>query len=141
MVGRFIGAAALRRVNPGAALTCCALGAGLLAIVSALGGGMVAAVAILAIGLCNSIMFPTIFTLAVDGLGEAAPKGSGLLCLAIVGGAVVPLICGWVADSFGLTAFLAVPVVCYAWIALYGRIAGKPVERGEALEPVITPAG
>ncbi|MDR3507541.1 MAG: sugar MFS transporter [Caulobacteraceae bacterium] len=125
MVGRFIGAFALRKVRPGSALALCALGAGLLATVSGLSGGLVAAAAVLAIGLFNSIMFPTIFTLAIEDLGDAAPQGSGLLCLAIVGGAVVPLISGRVADTFGLTAFLAVPVVCYLWIAAYGLITRR----------------
>ncbi len=91
-----------------------------LASVSGLSAGLVAACAILAIGLFNSIMFPTIFTLAIEELGENGHQGSGLLCLAIFGGAVIPLIAGRVADSFGLTAFLVVPVVCYAWIAGYG---------------------
>ena len=125
MVGRFIGAFALRRIRPGPALALCALGAGVLAALSGLSGGMVAAVAVLAIGLFNSIMFPTIFTLAIEDLGAAAPQGSGLLCLAIVGGAVVPLIAGRVADSFGLTAFLAVPVACYVWIGAYGLITRR----------------
>lgn len=94
---------------------------------------MMAAVAVLAIGLFNSIMFPTIFTLAIEDLGESVPQGSGLLCLAIVGGAVVPLISGKVADTFGLTAFLAVPIVCYLWIAAYGFITrrSEPVPAGE----------
>ncbi len=125
MVGRFIGFVVLRRVNPGLVLSLCAVGAGVLATISGLSGGYVAVASILAIGLCNSIMFPTIFTLAIEGLGDSTPKGSGLLCLAIVGGALVPLLSGWVADTAGLTAFLIVPVVCYLWIAFYGRFASK----------------
>ena len=87
---------------------------------SALSVGLVAAVAVIAVGLFNSIMFPTIFTLAIDGLGEETPQGSGVLCLAIVGGAVVPLISGLTADRLGLSAALFVPVACYILIALYG---------------------
>ena len=139
MVGRFIGAVALRYVRPGAALTFCALMAGLLASVSGLSSGMTAAASILGIGLFNSIMFPTIFTLAIEDLGESVPQGSGLLCLAIVGGAVIPLLSGKVADLFGLTAFLAVPVVCYLWIATYGFITRRtePSVSGEvALEEI-----
>lgn len=121
MVGRFIGAVALRTVRPGSALAVCALAAAVLASLSGLSGsGLIAAAAILAIGLFNSIMFPTIFTLAIEDLGENASQGSGLLCLAIVGGAVVPLISGRIADSFGLTAFLVAPVLCYLFIAGYG---------------------
>jgi FHS family L-fucose permease-like MFS transporter len=123
MVGRFIGAFALRRMRPGLALAICAVGAATLAALSGLSGGLIAALAVLAIGLFNSIMFPTIFTLAIEDLGENGHQGSGLLCLAIFGGAVVPLIAGRIADGFGLTAFLAVPVVCYMWIAGYGLYA------------------
>jgi FHS family L-fucose permease-like MFS transporter len=122
MVGRFIGAYALRRVRPGTALAICAAGAGTLAVLSGLTAGLAAAAAVLAIGLFNSIMFPTIFTLAIEDLGENGHQGSGLLCLAIFGGAVVPLIAGRVADSFGLTVFLVVPVVCYMWITGYGLV-------------------
>jgi FHS family L-fucose permease-like MFS transporter len=65
-------------------------------------------------------MFPTIFTLALDGLGEDSSKGSALLCTAIVGGSVVPYIYGWAADLFGLTAALLLPAACYLFIAGYG---------------------
>jgi FHS family L-fucose permease-like MFS transporter len=125
MVGRFIGAYALRRMQPGVALAVCAAGAGMLAVLSGLSAGLFAAAAVLAIGLFNSIMFPTIFTLAIEDLGENGHQGSGLLCLAIFGGALVPLIAGRVADIFGLTAFLAVPVVCYVWIAGYGLLTRR----------------
>jgi FHS family L-fucose permease-like MFS transporter len=120
MIGRFVGSAILRRIPAGLVLAGCALGAALLAAVSALSFGMVAAVAILAVGLCNSIMFPTIFSLAIENLGDETPQGSGILCLAIVGGAVVPVITGLTADKFGLSIALFVPAVCYLWIALYG---------------------
>jgi FHS family L-fucose permease-like MFS transporter len=122
MVGRFIGAAALRRLPAGAVLACCAVGAGLLAAVSGLALGVLAAVTLLAIGLFNSIMFPTIFTLAIEDLGEDAPQASGLLCLAIVGGAVVPVLTGLAADAFGLQHALFVPVICYLWILTYGAL-------------------
>jgi len=123
MVGRFIGSAALRRIPAGAALCACALAAGSLACLSAGTTGGMAAVAIIAIGLCNSIMFPTIFTLAIEGLGDRTPQGSGLLCLAIVGGAVIPLLTGRVADVAGLSASLLVPAACYVWIAVYGWLS------------------
>ncbi len=141
MVGRFIGAFALRRLRPGVALAACALGAGLLAAASGLSGGWIAAGAVLAIGLFNSIMFPTIFTLAIEDLGDAAPQGSGLLCLAIVGGAVVPLISGRVADSFGLAAFLVVPIACYVWIATYGLITWRQTAGAEPPTAAVVPAG
>jgi FHS family L-fucose permease-like MFS transporter len=122
MVGRFIGSAVLRVKRAGSVLAACAAGALLLAGLSAASAGMVSIVAIIAIGLCNSIMFPTIFTLAIDGLKENTPKASGLLCMAIVGGAVVPVITGAVADAAGLSAALGVPMLGYAMIAVYGLL-------------------
>lgn len=123
MVGRFIGAAALRRVPPGGAIMACALGAGVLATASSILTGVPAAACLLLVGLFNSILFPTIFTVSIENLGQDAPQGSGLLCLAIVGGAVVPLLTGVVADRFGLARALLVPVVCYGWILTYGALA------------------
>jgi len=125
MVGRFIGSVVLRKVPAGIALCACALMAGLLACASAASFGVFAAATILAIGLFNSIMFPTIFTLAIEGLEERTPQGSGLLCLAIVGGAIIPLITGRVADLAGLSLSLLVPAVCYVWIAIYGWLADR----------------
>jgi len=125
MVGRFIGSAVMRKVPAGLVLAACAVGAGLLACLSAGTVGLVSAVAVLAIGLCNSVMFPTIFTLGIEGLGEDTPQGSGLLCLAIVGGAVVPVITGMVADRAGLSVALLAPALCYVWIAIYGVISRR----------------
>jgi FHS family L-fucose permease-like MFS transporter len=125
MVGRFVGSWILRHVSAGKVLACCALGASLLAAISGLSAGLVAGVTIIAIGLMNSIMFPTIFTLGIEGLGDKTPQGSGLLCMAIVGGAIVPLITGFAADHIGLSLSLLVPAVCYLWIAFYGWTARK----------------
>jgi FHS family L-fucose permease-like MFS transporter len=128
MLGRFAGSAVLRRVPAGLVLACCAQAAALLACGSALGNGPVAAAALLAVGLCNSVMFPTIFTLAIEGLGGDMPRGSALLCVAIVGGAVVPVLTGCVADLAGLAWSLLVPAVCYLGIAGYGLMArAKPI--------------
>ncbi|CCQ10614.1 glucose/galactose transporter family protein [Pseudoalteromonas luteoviolacea B = ATCC 29581] len=80
---------------------------------------------ILAIGLFNSIMFPTIFSIAIDGLGSLTSKGSGWLCLAIVGGAIVPLIQGMVADASGIQISFVVPLVCYVAIAWYAKNYSK----------------
>ncbi|MDR2214369.1 MAG: glucose/galactose MFS transporter, partial [Nevskiaceae bacterium] len=120
MVGRFIGSFVLSRVTPGRVLMSCATGAALLAVISSASIGTTAAVAVVAIGLMNSIMFPTIFTLALEGLGDDMPKGSGLLCMAIVGGAIIPVITGGVADATSLATALLVPAACYVWIAVYG---------------------
>lgn len=123
MVGRFLGSAAQRVVRPGTTLAACALGAAILAAISANSAGLVSALALIAVGLCNSIQFPTIFALAIAGLKNDTPTGSSLLCIAIVGGAIVPVIAGNVADRFNLSAALAVPVLCYLGIAAYGVLA------------------
>ncbi len=120
MVGRLIGSVVMRKVPAGVVLAACALGAAGLASLSALSVGALAAYAAIAVGLCNSIMFPTIFTLSIEGLGARTPQGSALLCLAIVGGAIVPLITGVTADQFGLSFALFVPALCYVWIAVFG---------------------
>lgn len=120
MVGRFFGAAILRVIRPAVALSICAGAAMLLALVSLSTTGPLAAVAIIAIGIFNSIMFPTIFAMAIEGLGDSTPRGAGILCTAIVGGAVVPLITGVVADMRGLAFSLAVPAACYLWVTIYG---------------------
>ncbi len=120
MVGRFIGAAVMRTVSPGLVLAFNAVAAILLVFAAILGSGAAAMWAILLVGLFNSIMFPTIFSLALQGLGKQAGQASGVLCLAIVGGAIVPLIQGVVADTAGLQLSFLVPVVCYAYIAYYG---------------------
>lgn len=126
MVGRFAGAWILGRVSPGLVLASAAIGAGALALVAALATGDVAGWALIAVGLFNSIMFPTIFSLALEGLGERTPQGSGLLCMAIVGGAIVPLATGAFADVASLGAALVIPVACYAIVTLYGWYARRP---------------
>lgn len=126
MVGRFIGAWLLRIVAPGAVLAAFSVGAALLAALSATSSGALAGYSLLAVGLMNSIMFPTIFSLAVEGLGERTPQGSGLLCMAIVGGAVIPLLFGVVADATTLSMALLVPIACYLCIAGYGWSARRP---------------
>lgn len=128
MVGRFAGAITLRMFRPTRVLAFhVALVLGLL-ILTMNTTGAVAMWSVLAIGLFNSIMFPTIFTLSLDGLGSATSKGSGLLCMAIVGGALIPLLQGVMADANGVQVSFVVPLVCYAyliWFALRGsRRAG-----------------
>jgi FHS family L-fucose permease-like MFS transporter len=125
MLGRFIGSAALRTVPPGIALSFCASLAALLAVLSFGTTGVIAGASIIAIGLCNSIMFPTIFALAIEDLGDSRAEGSGILCMANVGGAIVPLIAGIVADVRGLTFALLIPVLCYVWIAIYGSYSSR----------------
>jgi MFS transporter, FHS family, L-fucose permease len=123
MVGRFIGSYLLRVVAPGLLLAVFACGAAALVLVSMATTGHISGYALIAVGLCNSIMFPTIFSLGLDGLGDKTPEGSGLLCMAIVGGAIVPLITGTVADASTIATALIVPVICYAVIAAFGLYA------------------
>jgi FHS family L-fucose permease-like MFS transporter len=127
MVGRFIGAYVLRICSPGKVLAATAACVMLLILISSNTTGQTSAWSLLAIGLFNSIMFPTIFTLASEGLGKRAAEGSGIICMAIVGGAVVPIITGKAADSWGLKAALIVPAACYLGILLFGWIARRPV--------------
>jgi len=126
MVGRFIGAAVMQKVSGGKVLFICASAASLLLIVTMLTSGAVAMWSILLIGLCNSIMFPTIFSLAVTGLKEHTSQGSGILCLAIVGGAVIPLFQGFLADAIGVQLSFILPLVCFIFIAYYGIKGSVP---------------
>ncbi|MEN3972282.1 sugar MFS transporter [Sphingomicrobium sp. XHP0235] len=133
MVGRFIGSGLLRVFSPGKILMFNALGAIALILISANTSGEVAAYSLLAVGLMNSIMFPTIFSLACEKLGSRAADGSGIINIAIFGGAVVPLLFGVIADASGsLRVALALPIVCYAIIAGFGLYARRPAE-GAAL--------
>ncbi len=127
MVGRFAGAAVLRTWAPPRVLALFALAALALVGATILLGGHAAMGTILAVGLFNSIMFPTIFTLAIDGLGARTGDGSGVLCMAIVGGAVVPVLEGAVADGVGVHAAFFVPLVCYAYIVWYG-LTGSTIQ-------------
>ncbi len=120
MVGRFIGSVVLRKVKPGHVLAFNATVVVLLLILAMISGGRTAMWSVIAIGLFNSIMFPTIFALAVDGLGARTGEGSGILCMAIVGGAIIPLIQGFFADHIGLLVSFAIPAVCYLFIVYYG---------------------
>jgi FHS family L-fucose permease-like MFS transporter len=126
MVGRFIGAYLLRIAPPGRVLAGAAASVIGLLTVAATSSGAVSAWALLAIGLFNSIMFPTIFSLASEGLGRRAHEGSGILCVAIVGGAIVPLLTGHAADRAGLQAAFIVPAACYAVILAFGIYARRP---------------
>jgi FHS family L-fucose permease-like MFS transporter len=121
LVGRFIGAALLRVIQPAKMLMGVTAGAICLILVSASSVGALSGWSLLMVGLMNAIMFPTIFSLASEGLGPRAAEGSGIICMAIVGGAIVPLVAGKVADLATLRMALLVPVVCYGLIALFGQ--------------------
>ena len=129
MVGRFIGAGLLHRIDAGKMLAFNAIMAVSLLVVTLLASGALAMWAILLVGLCNSIMFPTIFSLAINQLKQHTSQGSGLLCLAIVGGAIVPLLQGVLADQYGVQLSFALPVICYLYIAYYGVFGSRVVSK------------
>lgn len=126
MVGRFIGAWLLRRFKTGRLLGMAALTASLLVCVSMLTFHTPAMVSIILVGLFNSIMFPSIFTLGIAELGPLTGDGSGFLNMAIVGGAILPLTQGFIADQFGLHHAFILPILCYLYIAWYAFKGSEP---------------
>lgn len=125
MVGRFIGAGLLHKIDAGKLLCFNAVMAMILICIAIVSTGSIAMWAILFVGLCNSIMFPTIFSLAINQLKELTSQGSGLLCLAIVGGAIIPLLQGMLADEIGVQLAFILPVFCYGFIAYYGFFGAR----------------
>ena len=125
MVGRFAGSWILTQISPRVVLGFNALVAALLVCISMATSGHVAMYSIILVGLFNSIMFPTIFTLGIEGLGPLTGEGSGLLNTAIVGGAVIPLLQGLIADRIGIHHAFILPVLCYLYI-LFFAAKGQP---------------
>ena len=126
MVGRFLGAGLLRRIKTGHLLAIFAVCTSLLVTLSMLTQGHFAMWSILAVGFFNSIMFPSIFSLGVAELGPLTGNGSGILNMAIVGGAILPLIQGAIADHIGIHHAFFVPVICYLYILFYALSGSKP---------------
>ena len=125
MIGRFAGAAIMQKLNAAKVLACHGILAGVLVLIAMTGQGSLAMWAILLVGLCNSIMFPTIFSLALQGLGKYTSQGSGILCLAIVGGAIIPLLQGMLADNIGVQLALILPIGCYLYITYFALFGAK----------------
>ncbi|HET8804323.1 MAG TPA: glucose/galactose MFS transporter, partial [Aequorivita sp.] len=125
MVGRFVGAYLTRIMKPTKVLSIFAGLAVLMLLVSMHTYGLVSMWSILAVGLFNSIMFPTIFALTIDGLGDLKPQASGLLCMAIVGGAIIPPAYGFLTDIIGFKFALFLLIACYGYILLFGFLKGK----------------
>jgi len=126
MIGRFVGAGLLRRIKAGYLLALCGICAASLVTKSMLTGGRTALWSILAVGLFNSIMFPTIFSLGVAELGPLTGNASGVLNMAIVGGAILPVVQGLIADRVGIHHAFFLPVLCYLYILFYGLSGSKP---------------
>jgi MFS transporter, FHS family, L-fucose permease len=126
MVGRFIGSGLLQKVKTGALLGICAVCAAALVAISMLTNGHLAMYTIILVGFFNSIMFPSIFTLGVAELGPLTGDGSGVMIMAIVGGAIVPLLQGWIADRIGIHHAFFLPVICYLYILYFALSGSKP---------------
>lgn len=120
MVGRFIGSALTARFPPAYVLAVFGVAAMILVLITMSTQGLVAMWSIIAVGLFNSILFPTIFALSVEGLGTLKPQASGVLCTAIVGGAVVPPLLGLLADGFGFKFAFLLVLLCYGYIVVFG---------------------
>ncbi len=134
MIGRFLGSAILQRVKTGPVLGGAAIGAFVLVVVSLMTNGHLAMYSLLFVGFFNSIMFPSIFTLGIQDLGPLTSKGSSLLIAAIVGGALIPLGTGALADRIGLHPSFLVPAICYVYIAIFGILA---IRRPVAANPLL----
>lgn len=130
MFGRFIGAAVMQKLDAGKVLCFSAMVAVILIVTAVVSVGSVAMWSILLVGIVNSIMFPTIFSLAVNGLGKHTSQGAGILCLAIVGGAVIPLLQGVLADSLTVQLAFILPAFCYLYIAYYG-VKGSKIDTNQ----------
>jgi len=126
MVGRFLGFGFLHRINTAKALLGVAILACVLVSVGLFSSGSLAMWALIAVGLCNSIMWPCIFPLSIKGLGEHTASGSGILITMVVGGAVIPLIQGVLADSIGLQTSFVVALLCYAYLIFFSIHGHKP---------------
>lgn len=125
MIGRFIGSYLTKVMRPSLVLSFFAMGAIVLVFISSMSFGLIAMFSILGVGLFNSIMFPTIFTLSLEGLDDLKPQASGILCTMIVGGAIIPPLFGYLTDLFGFKSAMLLLVVCYYYINYYARLKGR----------------
>ena len=125
MIGRFAGAYLTKIITPGKVLIIFASLAVAMILISINTTGLISMWSILAVGLFNSIMFPTIFTLSLEGLGDLKAQASGLLCMAIVGGAIIPFVFGSLIDGFGFKIAFILTILCYGYILYFGSIKAK----------------
>jgi FHS family L-fucose permease-like MFS transporter len=136
MIGRFIGFVALRGIKAQRALAFVSSIASLLVIITIAGHGQVAMWAIVSCGLFNSVMWPCIFPLSVQGLGRFTSQGSGILIMMVVGGAVIPEIQGFLADSFGFQPSFGIVLLCYAYILFFALKGHRNLNAVEATDPL-----
>lgn len=125
MVGRFIGSYLTRIMKPAVVLSFFSIGAMILVFTSSQTTGFTAMWSILGVGLFNSIMFPTIFSLSLEGLEDLKPQASGILCTMIVGGAIIPPLYGYLTDLFGFKPAMILLLVCYYYINHFGRMKSR----------------
>jgi FHS family L-fucose permease-like MFS transporter len=135
MVGRFLGSLVMRRLSPESVLAAARIGAFVVMVTASFATGHVAMWALISVGLFHSIMFPTIFTLGIRGLGPLTEEGSGLLIMAIAGGALV-IAQGWLADRFGLQASFLLPAACELYVLFYALWGARPTAIEEAPQTV-----
>lgn len=128
MIGRFAGAAMLRHISPARLLAWAAASATGLVLIAMMGHGLLAAGALLSIGLFNSIMYPTIYVIALPPQADRAPVGGMVLCVAVVGGAIIPLLTGLLADRWGLIPALLLPGLCYLPVLAFALRRHEPKE-------------
>ncbi|HEY6850745.1 MAG TPA: sugar MFS transporter [Terracidiphilus sp.] len=126
LIGRLLGAGIMTRVKAGILLGIFGITAAILITISMFTSGSVAIGTLVLCGFFNSVMFPNIFTLGIAGLGPMTSKGSGLIMTAVVGGAVIPLAIGALADKVGIQHSFVIPIICYLYIAYYGLSGSKP---------------
>lgn len=127
MIGRFIGSYLTKILKPSLVLSLFAIGAMVLVFISSQSLGLLAMWSILGVGLFNSIMFPTIFSLSLEGLEDLKPQASGILCTMIVGGAIIPPLYGYLTDLYGFKSALVLLLMCYYYINHYGRLKTKGI--------------
>lgn len=125
MIGRFVGSYLTKVIRPSVVLSYFATSAVLMIVISSQSLGIVSMISILAVGLFNSIMFPTIFSLSLEGLDDLKPQASGILCTMIVGGAIIPPLYGYMTDLFGFKMAFLLLIVCYGYIIWYGYQRSK----------------
>jgi len=126
LVGRLLGAGIMTKVKAGKLLGIFGITAAILITVSMFTSGEIAIATLVLCGFFNSVMFPNIFTLGIAGLGPLTSKGSGLIMTAVVGGAIIPPLIGFLADKMGIQHSFIVPIICYLYIAFYGLWGSKP---------------
>ena len=126
LIGRLLGTWMLTKIKSGKLLGIFGIAATAMVLISMFSSGQVAIWSLVLCGFLNSIMFPNIFALGIAGLGPMTSKGSGLIMTAVVGGAVIPALIGWLADRMGIQHSFFVPAFCYLFIAYYGLIGSKP---------------